>query len=211
MGAARFDGAGRTRAARRSSTALKVPQRGQQILVEQQRRRHMNRRRHDVIAALSHVHVIVRVHRSSPNAGPPESRSPRWRSCCCWCPNRSETRPRGTDRRVAPSATSRAAAWIAAARSGRQVAQFRIRRRRRALDQSERADEGTRHGEPRGGEILDCTLRLGAPQRRSSARRAHPCCHARRDSLLLSSRLLRRSQVVYGNILSILPLSDGIS
>ena len=116
-------------------------ERRQQLLAQQQRRAlTWIARRDHVVAALAHVDVIVRHARACRSALRGErARSPRWRSCWCWCRSRSGTRRSGTARRARRRRPRRAPATIASAMSAVEQPERGVGARRGRLDQRQRA------------------------------------------------------------------------
>ena len=161
-----------------------VFERRQQTLVQQQRGGDMDRGRHHVVAALTHVHLIVRVHGS-----------------------RQRPRRQGCDHLIGVHVAAGAGSGlkhvdgemlVVSARG--HLERRRLDRRRQVqgkiaelgvgggggmLDETEGANEATRHAQSRGGKILQGALGLGAPQSaRRHIKRAHAvaldaggCCH----------------------------------
>jgi len=74
--------------AARSLTSASA-ERGLQLSVQQQRGGHVDRGRHHIIAALTHVSLGHWMYRSAERARRSEAIT-YWHSCCCWCRNRLE-------------------------------------------------------------------------------------------------------------------------
>ena len=174
MRAAGLDHIRRTRPRAAPAPSLRRSSAGSRCSVQQQRRRDVNRRRHDIVAALAHVDVIVRVHRLRQARARPAWRSPRWHSCCCWCRNRSETHPPEIDRRAGPSATSSAAPWMALRDRPRQIAQLGVRAGGRMLDEPQCANEGARHAQARCGGKFCIARWVCAPHNASAGTSSAP-------------------------------------
>ena len=181
-------------------------QRGEQILGEKQCRCDVNRRRHHVVAALTHVHVIVRVHRLAQRTAGQRGDD----LVGVHVAARARAGLKYVQRKLIVIPALRHLERCGLDRGGearRQVAEIGIRGGSGALDESQGANERARHAQPAGGEILDRALRLRAPQgSRRHVERAHAVmldaigrrCHR---------VLLRRCVVVYGNIVRILSLT----
>ena len=195
--------------ARRSSTALKRRSACSRFSVEEQRRRDVNRGRHDVVAALAHVHVIVRMHRPAQAT----ARQRRDDLVGVHVAAGAGTGLKHVHRKlvVESSVGHLESRGLDGRRElGRHVPQFRVRARRRTLDQSQGTDERARHAQAARRKILDRALRLGAPERgRGHIERTHAVTL---DAIVCRRHraLLRRLAPVYGNIRVILSSSDGI-
>ena len=172
MGATRLDQAVQFARATLENRAQMLERR-QQLLREQQGSRHVNRGGHHVVAALPHVHVIVRVH------GQPGVTA-------------GQRRDHLVGIHVAAGARAglkyvhRELVIVTAVRNGErralngvgqrgvEIPQFRVGARGSMLDESQRADEGARHFQAARREILNGALGLGAPQGgRRDVERAH--------------------------------------
>ena len=157
-------------------------QRRQKLLGNGERRGEVHRRREHVVAALAAVDVVVRMHRRSrPRSGSRDARSPRLRSCCCWCPSPSGTRRPGNAHRDDPRRPR------APPSGSRTRARGRARSSSRFAPAAAHFTSPSARMNPRGmvspliGKF--CTARcVCAPQRASAGTRARPCCRVPRGS-----------------------------
>ncbi len=173
-------------------------ERRQQMLGEQQCRTEVNRRRHHVVAALSHVHMIVRMHRHPERTG----RKRRDHLVGVHVAAGAGAGLKHIDRELIVVAAlgdfQRRGLHRERHRLG-QIAQLVVGGRGGMLDEPQRAYEGARHLEAARRKILNRPLGLCAPEGgRRHVERAH--------TVVLDARcgghraLLRRIWVVYGNI-----------